>query len=153
MAGTEKTAKRKRKPRAAAAAPTLAIETPPAPSVDGVIKLATTDLDKVGKDLKQVRKEIAALRKQEDQLKQLILSNNLSKPGYANASIEIVGKEKLDTEDPELLVALAKAKSLGAACNMTLSDPKIRALAVSNPDIATAYLAALMPARTIKVVK
>jgi hypothetical protein len=105
---------------------------------DGTIVLDTTDLDAVGARLKAVRQLAARCKKEDDRLRKLILAHPSSKPGYRNLSIEIEGSQQMRTDNPELLAALMKAKLFGAACNMSLSPPKIRELAVKHPKIAAA---------------
>jgi hypothetical protein len=104
----------------------------------GDIRLDTTDLDAIGAKLKEVRAKQRTLKKEEDALKALILSHKNAKAGYANQSIEIEGTESIDLQHPPLLAALMKTKTFGAACNLSLSQPKVREIAAKNKDVAAA---------------
>ena len=117
----------------------------------GDIKLDTADLEAVGARLKEVRAKARTLKKQEDQLKALILSHPQAKAGYANAHIEIEGTETIDLEDPELLLALMKTKTFAAACNLSLSQPKVREIAEKKKDVAA--VVKKLRGRKIKTVK
>lgn len=117
----------------------------------GDIKLDTTDLEAIGARLKEVRAKQRTLKKEEDALKALILSHRDAKAGYANRSIEIEGTETIDLEHPPLLAALLKTKTLGAACNMSLSIPKVREIASKNKDVAAAIK--MQHGRKIKTTK
>lgn len=118
---------------------------------NGTIKLDTTDLDAVGKALKIVRKRMAADRKEEKRLKQLVLEHPDAKIGYANQFIHISGSKEMDVEDPQLLAALVRTKTLNRALNMTLSAPKIREIAETEPEVAKAITTSA--ARKVNIAK
>lgn len=107
-------------------------------TADGIIKLDTTNLDVIGARLRAVRQLAAKCKKEDERLKKLILAHPDSKPGYKNSAIEIEGSQQMMTDNPELLVALMQTNNFAAACNMSVSQPKVRALAETEPKIADA---------------
>jgi hypothetical protein len=118
---------------------------------DGELKLDAADIDVVTARLKEVRVGMAALKKEEDQLKALLLAHPKAKAGFINSSIEIEGTQTIDLFHGPLLAALMEAKVFPQACNLTLSQPKVRALAAKHPKIAAEITT--LHGRKIKTVK
>lgn len=105
---------------------------------DGKIVLDTTDLEAIGARLKAVRGLQAKCKKEDERLRKLILAHPDAKPGFKNTSIEIEGSQQMRTDNPELLVALMQTKTFGEALNLTISAPKVRAIAEKEPKVAEA---------------
>jgi len=95
----------------------------------GDIKLDTANLEVITARLKEVRDMMKPLKKEEDQLKKLILAHPDAKAGFSNAHVNITATDAFDLDSPDLLYALHKAKVLGEAMNMSLSIPKVRKIA------------------------
>jgi hypothetical protein len=105
---------------------------------EGEIQLDVRDLNALGARLKEIRVATRALKKEEDRLKKLINSHPKAKVGYSNASISITSSPTIDTDNPLLLAALMKTKTLNRALNMSLSVPKIREIAETEKLVAEA---------------
>jgi hypothetical protein len=118
---------------------------------EGDIKLDSTDLNVVTARLKVVRGELADLKKEEGQLKALVLVHPDAKAGFNNGEIEIEGTITIDLEHGPLLVALMEGKQFASCCNLSLSLPKVRALAKTDPKIAAVIKT--LKGRKIKVIK
>lgn len=118
---------------------------------DGEIKLDTADIEAITAELKKVRNETARLKKEEDRLKALLLAHPQAKAGFCNSSIEIEGTSSIDLENPALLAALMKKKVFTEACNLSLSQPKVRKLAEKHAEISAAVT--MLHGRRIKTVK
>ncbi len=117
----------------------------------GEIKLDVTDIDVVTARLKVVRLEAAALDKEEKQLKSLLLAHPEAKAGFRNSSIEIEGTQSIDLLNGALLTALLETKTFTQACNLSLSQPKVREIAAKNIKVANAIK--ILHGRKIKTVK
>lgn len=122
-------------------------------TADGELKLDTADITVVTAELKRVRNEMKVLKKDEERLKVLLLSHPLAKAGFINSSIEIEGTQSIDLFNGALLSALMETKTFTQACNLTLSQPKVREIAARTPDVAAAVEKAILHGRKIKVVK
>lgn len=120
-------------------------------SPEGDIKLDTADLSKVAARLKEVRAKVAVLKKEETQLKALVLSHPKAKAGYNDGNIEIEGTLEIDLGNPELLAVLMETKTFASCCNLTLSQPKVRDLAAVNSKVQAAIRT--LKGRRIKSIK
>lgn len=118
---------------------------------DGEIKLDAIDLAVVGAKLKDVRAQLTALKKEEGQLKALVLAHAEAKAGFTNNSLIIEGTQTIDLEHGPLLAALMSTKTFAQCCNMSLSQPKVRDVAAKKPQVAAAIK--MLHGRKIKVTK
>ena len=119
---------------------------------EGEIKLDTADIDVVTARLKEVRLKQAVLKKEESQLKTLLMSHPEAKAGFANSSISIEGTQTIDLAHGPLLAALIETKTFSQACNNpALSQPKVREIAAKKPSVAAAIK--ILHGRKIKTVK
>ena len=86
------------------------------------------DLSGLGSRLKEVRLEIASLKKEEEKLRKMILVHPESKVGYSNPYISIGGEDRLVKDDPKLIEYLEKNGLLDKVSKRTIEVRKLRRL-------------------------
>ena len=107
---------------------------------DKILVIDIKNLPAMSRRLKEVRDEIAALKKEEDRLKSSILAHPDCKIGYADDGIKVTENREVDMEDQNLIDLLKKKDKWDEVTNVSISKPKLRAVAEEDKEIAEAIV-------------
>jgi hypothetical protein len=116
---------------------------------DGTIVLDTKDLGALGRRINVVRKTASGAKKEEKRLRELILAHPDAKLGFNNGIIEIQPNESIEMT-PQLEEALRSEGLYEEVLNVSVSMPKVRKVASTNPTIAAALKTARRVGRKVK---